>query len=73
MKDENTTQGKLIKGIGRKIAELQSRGAKVNNYQRQLEAYEKSPNAKTKQKILQLEKILGYAELGNSYFDSQHI
>lgn len=66
---KNTPQGKLIAGVGGQIAEIQSRGAKVDNYQRQLEAYEKNPSEKGKQKILQLEKELGYAELGNSYFD----
>ena len=68
---KNTTQGKLIAGVGGKIAELQSRGAKVDHYQRLLESYEKSPNQKTKDKILQIEKELGYEELGNSYFNTK--
>ena len=59
----------LIRGVGSKFGELQHRQAMVDNYQRQLESYEKNPTEETKAKILKLEKELGYAKLGNSYFN----
>ncbi|MBK5202184.1 MAG: hypothetical protein JJE45_00480 [Prolixibacteraceae bacterium] len=63
---KNTPQGKLIAGVGGKIAELQSRQAKADNYQRQIEAYEKNPSQKIKDNIIKLEKELEYAQ---SYFE----
>jgi len=58
-------QLELIREAGKGFAIIPSRYAKIENYQKAMEQYEKQPGEKLKNKILNLEKLLGYE---TSYF-----